>query len=146
MARLQILIPSALSFVTAVAIAQASAEARLTLDMPHGGCRLTVLASGAGRLAYGALPAWIDVRPGTFEPGGVLSLFRSLAKPESDRSAMKPPVGSLTFHPQEEKQWFDAAVPAQALFRRALENRSPTQVSNLYPEAEAIIVKACSAV
>lgn len=149
MARRQINLASLLFFSAASAVAQTPhlAAPVLTLDMPYGGCRLTITSDGGATLANGALPAWIEVSPGAFEPNRLLALFRSLVKPESSRNELKPPVGALTLHPSEELQWFSAAAQAHApaLFLHALKNRSPKQLSNHYPAAEAIIVNACSA-
>lgn len=136
----------ALLATTIAAMAQVpnSAEAVLSFDMPYGGCRLSITSNGAGRLAYGALPAWIEIKAGTFEPTALTALLRSVASPERIRDDGTDSIGTVTFNAIEAPLWFNTDLLARVQFRRALLNRLPKQASSLYPEAEAIIVSACS--
>jgi hypothetical protein len=93
----------------------------VTFDMPHGGCRLRVNSDGSGSLAYGALPAWIKVKPGTFLPDALAEELRSAVIPISDGEHPRPP-GSVQFNASEELFWFGDKELARVNFLKALSN------------------------
>lgn len=70
-------------------------EEWITVDLPHGGCRLTVWSDGSGVLRYGAAPWGVVVAQGSFD---VLSLADSLTErsylPE-DVAIRTPEEGSV---------------------------------------------------
>jgi hypothetical protein len=93
----------------------------VTFDMPHGGCRLLVNSDGSGSLTYGALPAWIKVKPGTFQPAALVDELRRVAIPQSDGEHPRPP-GSVSFGTSEEPFLFGDKELARINFRKALSN------------------------
>jgi len=112
----------------------------VAFDMPHGGCRLSVNSDGSGTLAYGALPALIRVKPGTFEPALLADQLRAVAVPLSEGKQTRP-VGAVSFAAGEDLYWFSDTEWAQAQFLRALANlQAPLQPES----ARAVAVeKAC---
>jgi hypothetical protein len=99
----------------------------LTFDMPHGHCRVSVQNDGSARLGYGALPEWVQVRPGTFDSEALLRRFKAISRPQQqrDREPLKPPIGAVTFGLQSEPWLFNDEAFATALLRRAWEFRVP---------------------
>lgn len=91
----------------------------VTFDMPHGGCRLSVNSDGSGSLAYGALPAQIRVKPGTFLPSVLVNELRRVAIPPSDGEQPRP-SGSVKFGVSEQLFWFSDRALARGNFLKAL--------------------------
>lgn len=109
-------------------------------DMPYGGCRLSVNGDGSGSLAYGALPALIRVRPGTFEPALLAGQLRAVAVPQQE-GQQEGPLGSVKFDAGEEMFWFSDTEWARAQFRRALANtQAPLPLESV---VAASVEKAC---
>lgn len=118
------------------ALANDVPAAVVIFDMPYGGCRLSVNGDGSGSLAYGALPALIRVRPGTFEPALLAGQLRAVAVPQP-----KGKLGSVKFDAGEEMFWFSDTEWARAQFRRALANtQAPLQLESV---VAASVEKAC---
>jgi hypothetical protein len=99
----------------------------LTFDMPHGHCRVSVQKDGSARLGYGALPEWVQIRPGTFDSKALLRRFKTISRSQQQRDwePLKPPIGSVTFGLQSEPRLFNDEAFAKALLRRAWEFRAP---------------------
>jgi len=94
----------------------------IMFDMPHGGCRLHVKSDGSAVLAYGALPAQIRVKAGTFQPDIVVKAFKRVVKaqPATGQSQL---AGSVSFADAEKLFWFSDKALAQEYFRQALANK-----------------------
>lgn len=62
-------------------LAPNAARAQVSVDLPVGGCRLTLFEHGDGVLSFGAAPRWVTVAPGTFVLAQVAAALeaRSLA-------------------------------------------------------------------
>lgn len=113
----------------------------VTFDMPHGGCRLIVHSDGSGSLTYGALPAWIKVKPGTFQTSALADEFRRVAIPQPGGVQARP-SGSVSFGTSKELFFFDDKKLAQGSFLKALSNAEvPGQMEGL---RAPVIEQACS--
>jgi hypothetical protein len=121
----------------------------LTFDMPHGHCRVSVQHDGSARLGYGALPEWVQVRPGTFDSEALLRRFRTISRPQQQRDTeplkpLKPPIGAVTFGLQSEPRLFNDEAFATALLRRAWEFRVPPRNASERLQ-ERSILRFCAA-
>jgi len=112
----------------------------VTVDMPHGGCRLIVNSDGSGSLTYGALPAWIRVKPGTFQPAALVDELRRVAIPQSGDEHPRP-LGSVSFGKSEELFLFSDKELARVNFLKAFSN---AEASGQMEGAGASLIKqAC---
>ncbi len=59
----------AIVFAIVCSLAHAKPPVRVRVDMPSGGCNLTVWQDGSASIHYGAMPRWIHSAAGTFEFG-----------------------------------------------------------------------------
>lgn len=132
---LALLLPAALK-------AESVAATIVTLDMPHGGCRLVVRSDGSGSLAYGALPGLIRVKPGTFEPAGLADDLRRVAIPQSDGEHPRPP-GTLRFAGSDELYLFADKEFARANFLKALSNAMAP--GHMEVAGASVVERACRA-
>lgn len=82
----RVLLAAALFWLT-----PASAHAQVTVDLPVGGCRLTIFEHGDGALSFGAAPRWVAVAPGTFVLADVAAALETRSLPPS---ATPTPQGS----------------------------------------------------
>jgi hypothetical protein len=93
----------------------------VVFDMPHGGCRLSVNSDGSGSLAYGALPARVRIKPGTFMPSVLVAELERAVVPRSG-GAQSLPSGSVKFGSSEELFWFNDGELSRVHFHKALAN------------------------
>jgi hypothetical protein len=100
-------------------------EARsLTIDMPYGACRLTVLEDGSARLYYGELLQHVPIKKGTFDLDDLNASIRNrVSSIGADRLKLAPPVGSVQLGVQAGTLWFNDEAFAQSLFQKAWVNR-----------------------
>lgn len=122
--------------------AQASDTAAwvIIFDMPHGGCRLRVNSDGSAALAYGALPAQISVKAGTFQPDLVVKAFTHAvnAQPATGKSQHD---GSVSFADVEKRFGFSDKALAQEHFRKALANQQVATINQR--SAAELIAHTC---
>jgi hypothetical protein len=119
-------------FIAVIALTGGSAWAQsalkdvpktLTIDMPYGACRVTVLEDGSAMLFYGALPQHVRVKNGTFNVDDLNASIRNHLRVEADRLKLVPPVGSVRLGSQAETLWFNDEAFAKSIFHKAWVNR-----------------------
>jgi hypothetical protein len=132
-----------LSVESACALAQAAAVRTLSVDMPHGSCRLTVSQDGEASVSFGAMPRWIQVTPHAFN-------FEHLAKSLRDKSHLhrahnnaERPYGGLSFSDSSTVLF----IYDHKLIRSAIERAWRARVAPKTPreiEDYAWVSKACA--
>jgi hypothetical protein len=115
----------ALSIGTSLSSANNNSNS-FVVDLPHGGCALTVAKNGSGEIHYGAMPKWIHVKPGTFNYDNVLLLLQAKAKTKAATSPNnKTESGSVTFPDQVEVRFIDDSEFIRNLLLQAWNARIP---------------------
>lgn len=125
------------------AFAQSSPTQWLSVDMPHGGCRLTVGEDGAASIHFGATPRWVRVPPGTFIFEELAKTLRASAYPQTARKTEGPPVGSLSLPDESDLLFIDDHEAVRALLARAWGARARPQTPREV-EDHAWVSKTCS--
>lgn len=97
--------------------AQLAPMPTVSVDMPHGGCRLSIWKDGQASISYGAMPRWVRVAPGTFDFGHVTGLLRSRSHPQDERPLDRPPGGTVALPDSQALRRIDDV----ALFRSLLD-------------------------
>jgi hypothetical protein len=87
----------ALNAGSACALAQTAAIHSLSVDMPHGSCRLTASQDGEASISFGAMPRWIQVKPHTFSFEQLAKSLRDKSHSRRDNNARELPYGGLSF-------------------------------------------------
>jgi hypothetical protein len=75
--------------------AQMAVVPALSVDMPHGGCRLSIWKDGQAWIAYGSMPRRVAVTPGTFDFDRVADLLRAKSYAPDDRPFDGQRVGTV---------------------------------------------------
>ena len=115
----------------------------LSVDMPHGGCRLAVKKDGEASIFYGAMPRSVRVTPGTFNFDQLILLLRAKSYPQSDRSLHSEPVGTLSLPESQDLRFINDAALIRSLLEHAWKARAaPTQQFD--DEDYRWIAKACA--
>ncbi|NZA26816.1 hypothetical protein H0E84_10510 [Luteimonas sp. SJ-92] len=100
----------------------------LSVDLPHGGCRLTILEDGQASIHYGAAPRRVRVAPGTFDFDAVALSLRSGSYPQGDGAVRSDSTGSVSLPDSQELRFVDDPVLVRSLLERAWRARAaPTQ-------------------
>ena len=115
----------------------------LTIDMPYGACRLTVLKDGSATLFYGELPQHVRVKKGTFDLDELNASIRNHVKVEADRLKLAPPVGSARLSSQAKTLWFNDEAFAKSIFHKAWVNRL-RGVQLVQRQDEKLLSKFCA--
>ena len=98
-------------------VAPAQPDKWLSVDMPHGGCSLTVRQDGQASIHFAAMPRWIRVAQGVFELDELTRMLRSRAYRQGEHQSHGEQVGSVSF-PGSEELWF---IDDDGLVRSLLE-------------------------
>nr|WP_293249742.1 hypothetical protein [Panacagrimonas sp.] len=99
----------------------ANADA-LSVDLPHGGCRLTIFDDGGGSIGYGAMPRSAVVPPGTFDIRDVASSLAAHSHAQ-DQVPIRPQSGSVSLPGASELRSIQDAPRVRALLEQAWEAR-----------------------
>lgn len=114
----------------------------VSVDMPHGGCTLTVRKDGKAALHYGAMPRWVRVTPGTFDFDELVRSLHAASFPQSDRPSRSESLGTVSLPGSEELRLIDDRVLVRSLLERAWEARTaPTLPAG--EEDYRWVAKAC---
>lgn len=105
--------------------AQKSPAQWLSVDMPHGGCSLTVGEDGSASIHFGAMPKWVRVPPGTFNFEQLAKWLRAKSHPQSARKAAGAVVGSLSLPDSKDLLFIDERHVVRSLLERAWGVRTP---------------------
>ena len=95
----------------------------LSVDMPHGGCSLTLRRDGQASIHYGAMPRWVRVTPGTFDFKQILALLHVKSYAQSERPSHKGAVGSVSLPEFEAVRFIDDGPLVRSLLEQAWKAR-----------------------
>lgn len=133
----------ALCLATSGAQAQTNPAPSLSVDMPHGGCRLTVAQDGTASISFGAMPRFVRVGPGAFS---FESLVKNLREKSYPQNAQRPPgitVGSVSLPASEELLFIHDEAFVKSLLQRAWRARViPTTPREI--EGHDWVAQACA--
>lgn len=102
----------------------------ISVDMPHGGCRLSIWKDGQASISYGSMPRWVSVTPGTFDFDHVTGLLRSRSYPQGDRPLDSQSVGTVALPGSEALRRIDDVGLVRPLVGKAWKARmAPTRDS-----------------
>ncbi|WP_145985502.1 hypothetical protein [Marilutibacter maris] len=113
----------------------------VSVDFPHGHCRVNVRESGGGTIAFAALPHMIDIEPGTFDFAEVADLLQRNSSPQSE-VPMTPETGSVSLFGDS----LVRSLTDEALFRRLLERAWQARIppdNEFVPDLEATLAATC---
>lgn len=116
----------------------------VSVDMPHGGCRLSLWKDGQASISYGAMPKWVRVSPGTFDFERMIELLRSRSSPQGDdRPYDGPSAGTVALPGSEALRRIDDVGLVRSLLEKAWKARMvPSRDSTV--EDRDWIAKICS--
>lgn len=104
---------------TGSAQAQTSPAASLSVDMPHGGCRLTVARDGTASIHFGAMPRSIRVGPGAFSFETLVKDLQGKSYPQNAQRPPGVPVGTVSLPASEELLFIHDEAHVRSLLQRA---------------------------
>jgi hypothetical protein len=117
----------ALGTVGCATVAQTAPVRWLSVDMPHGGCSLTVGDDGKTAIHFGASARWVEVAQGTFDFERLARTLTSMSRPQSVRTSTGSPVGSVSLPDREALLFIDDYDTVRSLLQRAWNARlTPT--------------------
>jgi hypothetical protein len=103
--------------------AQALPSPSLSLDLPYGGCRLTVSRDGSAVLAFGAAPRWISVAKGTFNFDELVHLLEVKSSGPDKVSSRHEALGSVSLPNGEPLRYVEDVALGRRLLERAWQAR-----------------------
>jgi hypothetical protein len=127
--RLSLGIAASLGLALAPFLSGNGADARKTpvptvsVDMPHGGCRLSIWKDGQASISYGSMPKWVSVTPGTFDFDQVIGLLRSRSYPQDDRPFDSQSTGTVALPGSEGLRRIDYVGLVRSLLEKAWKAR-----------------------
>lgn len=95
----------------------------LSVDMPHGGCRLSIWKDGQASISYGSMPRRVRVIPGTFDFDRVADLLRIKSYQPDDRPFDGPSTGSVALPGSQALRWVDDMGWVRSLLQQAWKAR-----------------------
>lgn len=123
--------------------AQKTPMPAVSVDMPHGGCRLFIWKDGQASISYGSMPRWVRVTPGTFDFDHVIGLLHSRSYPQGDRPFDSQSVGTVALPGSEALRRVDDVGLVRSLLEKAWRARmAPTPDSPA--EDYDWVAKVCS--
>jgi hypothetical protein len=126
-----------------VANARAPQMPAVSVDMPHGGCRLSIWKDGRASISYGSMPKWVRVTPGTFDFDHVTGLLRFRSYPQGDRSFDSQSTGTVALPGSNALRRIDDVGLVRSLLEKAWKARmAPTR--NLPAEDYDWVATVCS--
>lgn len=123
--------------------AQKTPTFAVSVDMPHGGCRLSIRRDGQASIAYGSMPKRVWVTPGTFDFEQLLGVLLLRSYPQGDRPFDSQAVGTVALPGSEVLRLIDDVDLVRSLLDRGWKARmAPTHDSPT--EDHHWIAKVCS--
>jgi len=124
--------------------AQEAPMPAVSVDMPQGGCRLSLWKDGQASISYGAMPRWVRVTPGTFDFERMIELLRSRLSPQGDdRPYDGLSAGTVALPGSEALRRIDDVAWVRSLLEQAWKARmAPSRDSSA--EDRDWIAKVCS--
>lgn len=117
----------------------------LTVELPHGGCRLTIFPDGSGNIHYGAAPGTVRVAARTFDFDRMLHLLQPDTVPRPARARGSDEVASIVLPGTSEAKPFKDAALVRNLLEQGWTSRRPPGAQFLENEerAHAWIRRTC---
>ena len=113
----------------------------LSVDMPHGGCSLTVHQDGSATIHFGAMPRWVHVAPLTFSLDQLIKWLRAKSYPQRAPLGSGRRFGSLSLYGTPDLLFIDDHELVRALLERAWRARvrptTPREVEDYAWASEA---------
>lgn len=134
---------AALCIVGSNALAQLAPAPWLSVDMPHGGCGLTVRQDGTASIRFGAMPRWVRVAPGTFDFDQLASDLRNKSYPQNTSRSTGYPIGSLSLPESKDLLLIDDEELIRSLLEQAWRARVPPKTPRELEDYDWVS-KACS--
>ena len=115
----------------------------VSVDLPHGGCRLTIWKDGEASISYGAMPKWVRVAPRTFDFDQIARLLQARSYPQSDLFLRSESAGTLSLPGSQDLRFISDFALVRSLLERAWKARaSPAWPSD--NEDYQWVARACS--
>jgi len=111
-----------LALLSPIEYASAQSEATLSMDTPHGGCRLTLRSDGSGYINYGAAPWRVSVASDTFRFDELVVQLQQQSYAQRDRATRSEVAGTVSLPGSPDLRFIDAGV-VQPMLERAWEAR-----------------------
>jgi hypothetical protein len=124
-------------FLILSVMADTSGATLLSVDLPHGGCRLALRPDGSGHLSYGALPRYVEFASGSFEFKAVEQALMRASRPQS-QMPLRHAAGAVTLPGSAELRSLQDAEHASDLFRKAWGARAATLDARQAEDQESI--------
>jgi len=125
------------------AAARETPMSAVSVDMPHGGCRLSIWKDGQASISYGSMPRWVRVIPGTFDFEQMIGLLRFRSYPQGDRSYDSQSVGTVALPGSEPLRRIDDVGLVRSLLEKAWKARmAPIRDSAV--QDHAWVAKVCA--
>ena len=103
----------------------------VSVDLPHGGCMLTIGKDGEASISYGSTPKWVRVAPRTFDFDQIVRLLQARSYPQRDLSLRSESVGTLSLPGSQDLRFINDSALIRSLLERAWKARAaPVWPSN----------------
>ena len=123
--------------------AESTVVPAVSVDLPHGGCQLTIWKDGKASISYGSSPRWVRVTPGTFEFDQIVRLLRAKSYSQGNRSARSDAAGTLLLLESQDLRFINDSALVRSLLERAWKARAaPVRPSD--NEDYRWVARACS--
>ena len=95
----------------------------VSVDLPHGGCMLTIGKDGEASISYGSTPKWVRVAPHTFDFDRIVRLLQARSYPQRDLSLRSESVGTLSLPGSQDLRFINDSALIRSLLERAWKAR-----------------------
>jgi hypothetical protein len=117
--------------------------AALSVDMPHGACRLTVQENSGGTITYGAMPRWVAFPAGTFSVQEIRSVLSARSHDQA-QVPIRPESGSVSLSGSSELRSIHDAQLVRRLLEEGWKARLPPAIGTAEEEDYRWLASACS--
>jgi hypothetical protein len=115
----------------------------VNVDMPHGGCRLSIWKDGQASISYGSMPRWVRVTPGSFDFDYVTGLLRFRSYPQGERPFDSQSRGTVALPGSEALRRIEDVGLVRSLLEKAWKARM-VPARDLPAEEYDWVAKVCS--
>jgi hypothetical protein len=96
----------------------------LMVDLPHGGCALTVWRDGRASLRFGAMPRWVHAKNGTFKFDELARSLRQRSSLQDGNSLGSSAIGSVKLPGSDDIRFIQNDRLVRGLLERAWHART----------------------
>ena len=115
----------------------------VSVDLPHGGCRLTIWKDGEASISYGSTPKWVRVAPRTFDFDQIVRLLQARSYPLKELSLRNKSAGTLSLPRSQDLRFIDDSALIRSLLERAWKARAAPEWPNDNEDYQWV-ARACS--